>query len=120
MKRKEAFTGNRKKTKDRNRERRFKGLAIDRSEYQQEIETQIDRLSDEFQKKKQKKKQKRKKKRGSSEEIHEVERDGGQNSCGLGEMAPVGGYPIPQVVGNDGKEKTNDAKEDEKKKISRS
>ena len=66
-------------------------LIVVRLKPQQGVETQIDRLADEFQKKE------------SSEEIHELERDGDQNSGGSGVMSPDDEYmdhlPIPQVQG---------------------
>ena len=48
----------------------FGGLIIDRSQAQQDVDTQIDRRGGEFEKKE------------SSAEIHELERDGSRNSGG--------------------------------------
>ena len=97
----------------------FKGLIIDRSKSQQEVETQIDRLSDEFQKKN-KNKKKKKQKNARPGEIRELERDVGRNSGGLGEMFQDDEYldrrPIPKCAGVDEKEKRNDPKEEEEKK----
>ena len=83
-------------------------MIVDWSKSQQEIDTQIDRLADEF------------RKNESSDEIHELERDGGRNSGGSGEMMPGGEYmdhrPIPQVYGQDEQGKRNDPKEKKQKK----
>ena len=72
-------------------------MIVGRSEFQQEIVTEVDRLGDEFQKQE------------SSGGVHELERDGGQNSEGLREIWQGGEYldrhPIPKVAGGDEKEK---------------
>ena len=49
-------------------------MIVGQSKSQQEIDTQIDRVADEF------------RKGGSSEEIHELGRDGDRNSGGLGDI----------------------------------
>ena len=86
------------------------GLIVDLSISRQEIDAQIDRLDDEFQKKE------------SSGGVHELERDGCQNSAGLREIWPGGEYmdrhPIQKVAGGDEKAKEGrpNRKRREKKK----
>ena len=70
MERNKESEGQNTKIEERNRKREFKGLVVGRSKSLQEIGTQIDRLADEFQKGK----------KGSSEEIHDLDRDGDRNS----------------------------------------
>ena len=55
----------------------FKGSIVDRLKSQHEIDTQIDKLDEEFQPAE------------CSDEIPELESEGGQYSDGLGEMLPV-------------------------------
>ena len=69
----------------------FGELIIGRSDSQQGIDTQIDRLAGEF------------RKNESPDGIHELERDCGRNSGGLGGILPGdeyrGHHPIPHVAG---------------------
>ena len=69
----------------------FEGLVVDLSKSQQGIDTQIDRLAGEF------------RKNESPDGIHELERDCGRNSGGLGGILPGdeyrGHHPIPHVAG---------------------
>ena len=75
-------------------------MVIDRSKSQQEIGTRIGRLSDEP------------RKNESSEDSHELEREGYRNYGELEEMLQGDEYldrrPIPKVAGVDEKEKMND------------
>ena len=65
-----------KKLKNEIEKGEFKGLIIDRSQYQQDIDTQIDQLDGELQK------------AGGSAEIPELESAGGQYFVGFGYVSP--------------------------------
>ena len=79
----------------------FEGLIIDRSKSQQEIHTQIDQLAVEFQKAE------------GSEEILELESDGGQYFEAFGDVSPGSeklGRPHSKMTERGEKEKKNDPK----------
>ena len=82
----------------------FKGSIVDRLKSQHEIDTQIDKLDEEFQPAE------------CSDEIPELESEGGQYSDGLGDLLPGSGKlgrPHSKMLA--GKKKGNDPKRREEK-----
>ena len=77
----------------------FKGLVVGRSKSHHGMDTQIYRMVGGF------------RKNESSDGIHELVRDGAQNSGGLGDASPVDEYldrPIPKVTARGERRKRND------------